>query len=667
MLRNLLQRVKKTENIFDIVMAIAVGILAGFGAIAFKYLISFFSFLATTRTDPTLAFLSNLPWWWKISIPGIAGLIVGLLIPYAKEIRGSGIPEVIASAALHEGRIRTRVVFLKTLASAIYIGGNGSVGREGPIVQIGSGLGSSLATLLGLSPRRVKALMSCGAAAGIAATFNAPIAGSLFALEVILGGFGIPQFSLIVISCVTATVISYKFSGDLPTFIIPQYEPIHFSDIWLFAILGIFTAIAGVTFIKTRFISEDMFDSIPLPIYVKTTVGGLCIGAIGLLIPQIYGVGYETITEMLAGRTGLWFLFFLLIGKLVATSIALGSGGSGGIFAPSLFLGAALGGLTGQLVNIYFPGVAINPGAFAIVGMGAFVAVTTRAPVTAILMIFELTNNYRMVLPVMFASIVAIIIARRLEPESIYTIPLLRRGIDIKAGHEVNILKQLHVRDVISKSIATIRSNTTFQKIMDLMMNSKYNYFYVVNSRDELEGVISSQSIRPLINEAESLKTLLIAGELAREVRFAVLESESLDRVMHIFGEYHVDELPVIDSLKSKKVIGSVWKKDVISLYNTELFKRDMAGEFVNRIDQTATKKIRLFENQYVMEIPAPVSFIGKSIRNLDVRAIHNVEILFIKKSDIQPSVPHGEYIIEDEDILVILGEERKINLIQKL
>ena len=286
-----------------VALAILIGLLGGFGAIAFRKLIEVVKLIAWRQDPVSLSYLSGLPFWWKILVPAAGGLVVGLITyRYAREARGHGVPEVMESVALRGGRIRPRVVVAKMLASGVSIGSGGSVGREGPIVQIGSALGSSIGQWLKMDQAQLRILVGCGAAAGIAATFNAPVAGALFALEVILGEFGVIQFSPIVVSSVAATVVSRRFLGDSPAFDVPAYSLVHASELFAYAGLGILAGLTALALSRALYAIEDGFDRAPLPFALRPLVGGALVGIIGILAPQVFGVGYEAITEALQGN-----------------------------------------------------------------------------------------------------------------------------------------------------------------------------------------------------------------------------------------------------------------------------------------------------------------------------------------------------------------------------
>jgi len=431
-LRHWYSKVEIPETASLIVLSLTVGVAGGFAALFFRWLITFFQNLFFVRTAAILSFLGA---YYIVLIPALGGLIVGPLIYFfAREAKGHGVPEVMEAVALKGGRIRPRVSLVKALASSICIGSGGSVGREGPIVQIGSAVGSTIGQALKMSEDRIKNLVACGAAAGISATFNAPIAGVFFALEVILGEFSTGSFSAVVLSSVTASIIARAFLGDHPAFDIPKYSLQSPWEIGNYFLLGILCAVTALLFIKILYFFEDVFDAIKIPEYIKPVFGGFIIGATGLFFPQIFGVGYETVSLALTGNILITTLALLIFVKILATSITIGSGGSGGVFAPSLFIGAMLGGFFGYVVGAFYPGWAGVSGAYALAGMGGVFAAAAHAPITAILILFEMTNNYRIILPLMITCVISVTIISLLSKENIYTEKLLRRGVDLRAA-----------------------------------------------------------------------------------------------------------------------------------------------------------------------------------------------------------------------------------------
>ncbi|MGB7947643.1 MAG: chloride channel protein, partial [Candidatus Binatia bacterium] len=437
-----------SENAVMTTSAALVGVGAGVGAILFRWLINFFRQLAFGGGATALDFLGA---YYVVLIPAIGGLGVGPLVYFfAREAKGHGVPEVMEAVALRGGRIRPVVAVVKALASSLCIGTGGSVGREGPIVQIGCALGSTLGQKFRLSDERIRTLLACGAAGGIAATFNAPIAGVFFSMEVILRKFSTDYFSMVVIAAVTSSVIGRAFIGDIPAFQVPPYALLSPWELLFYTLLGLLAALVGAAFTLLLYRTEDLFDAWNFPEYIKPAVGGLGVGIVGFYAPAVFGVGYETIEKALHGEIVTAVMMALVVAKLLATSLTLGSGGSGGVFAPSLFLGSVLGGSFGKLVHQWMPSITASSGAYALVGMGAVFAGAARAPITAVIILFEMTGDYKIILPLMFATAVSTLVSARLSKESIYTVKLKRRGVDIDASQDLNLMRSIRISEAMT-------------------------------------------------------------------------------------------------------------------------------------------------------------------------------------------------------------------------
>ena len=400
-----------------------VGLGAGVGAVVFRELIVGMTTLFTGSADYSAAghvanpHLPGLGIWFVVLAPVVGGLVYGPLIArFAREAKGHGVPEVMLAVSENGGRIRPRVAAVKALASAICIGSGGSVGREGPIVQIGSALGSTVGQVLRLPESRLRLLVACGAAGGISATFNAPIAGVFFALELILRDFEVESFGVVVLSSVVADVIGRAAFGSQPFLALPTFQQQSQWEYVLYVGLGVSAAVLGTLFIRVLYGLEDVADHVWTgPEWLRPAVGGLLLGSLLLVLPQLYGVGYPVLGHAVSGGYAVWFLIGLLAGKLVATSLTIAIGGSGGVFAPSLFMGAMLGTAYGDAVSGVAPHLAGPAGAYGLVGMGAVFAGAARAPITAVLIIFELTGDYHIILPLMVAVVIATAVASQLE------------------------------------------------------------------------------------------------------------------------------------------------------------------------------------------------------------------------------------------------------------
>lgn len=573
-----LSNLHANEHAVMIFMAIIVGVLGGYGAVGFRWMIWFFQKASFGyQGDNLLSQLMVMPWYGKLIPPIAGGLIVGLIVYFlAREAKGHGVPEVMEAVALKGGIIRKRVVLIKSLASAICIGTGGSAGREGPIVQIGSAIGSSFGQIMKVSADRMRTLVGCGAAAGIAATFNAPIAGVMFSMEIILGEFGIATFSPIVVSSVMATVISRAYLGDYPAFVVPHYTLASIQEIPFYALLGIVAGVISVVFTFSLYKIEDIFDAIKIPDYVKAAAGGLLIGVIGIFFPHVYGVGYEAIGLALLENLSWYMLLALIFIKILATSFTIGSGGSGGIFAPSLFIGAMLGGAFGCLVHHAFPTITATYGAYSLVGMGAVVAGATHGPITAILILFEITGDYKIILPLMLACILSSVIASQIKRESIYTLKLIRRGTNIRAGKEVNIMKSLLVKHAMTKEVATVHENMHLNQLLKHTFSSKHSSFPVVDNNGLLSGIVTFQDFKEVVFE-EGLGDLVLVKDIYIPGVITITENESLDEALKKIGVKNIEQLPVVDENNPRKIVGILSRRDIFSAYNKALIDKSLA------------------------------------------------------------------------------------------
>ncbi|MDX2470942.1 MAG: chloride channel protein [SAR324 cluster bacterium] len=673
-LQGALQKAKSTEHTFMLLLAILIGVIAGLGAIAIRMAITFISDLSFPGSGDLLTNINNLPWWWILAMPTLGGLIVGPIIYFfAPEAKGTGVPEVMQAVLVKGGRIRPRVAIAKAICSSITIGTGNSVGREGPIIQIGSSIGSTFAQFFQISGTRTKTLVGCGAAAGIAAAFNAPIAGALFAVEIILMDFAVAQFSPIVIASVTATVISHKFEGNFAAFLVPHYELNSSLEIFLYCILGIACGLISSLFIKSISLVDKAVEStFKLPEYLKPGLGGLHIGLMALVFPQIMGVGYGSINLALQGEF-LWQLALVLVFlKILATSITLGFGGSGGIFAPSLFVGAMLGAGFGALAQELWPSLNISIGAYALVGMGGIVAGTTRAPITAIIMIFELTNQYDVILPLMLTCILSLIISQKLSQESIYSIKLIKKNISIKRGQEQNIMKDLYVSDLVPSPVVPLLNTASFNEIVQKATSQRSPYLPIVNKNNQLQGMVSLHDIKSYLLEPDLLSDLIIAQDIMLTNPKSVVGDESLFQALEKMEASDLLGLPKIDGIKTKKLVGMVWQKDILDAYHCEVRRRDITSNLADQLYQKQNLTHVDMHGVSLIEIPTPKSFIGKSLIELDVRAKYGVLVLTVKrtnegKTEVIP-FPGPAYVIGEKDsLLVVAGATEAITGLQSL
>ena len=552
-----------------LILAALLGFLAGFASTFFRWMIEFFESIFSVKgfslagiPPQTYPFLLPL-------MPMLGGLFIGLICKYfPNAVKENGVHKVMYAVALNDGKVRKRTIASCAVTSSITIGSGGSAGREGPTVQIGAAVGSTIGQLLHLSTERMRVLVGCGAAAGIAASFNAPLAGVLFALEIILGDFAIHTFSPIIIASVIGTVTGRALEGNEVTFNVPVHELVHPTEIIFYLALGMLCGIVARLFTFMYFYIQQVFEEkLKTADIYKPAIGGLIVGMISIFMPQILGNGYDVMEQALTGQM-FWGLAFLLVFmKIICTSITLGSGGMGGVFAPSLFIGAMVGTAFGSSVHFIFPTLSASAETYSVVGMGAVAGAVMQAPLTNILMLFELTNDYTLILPIMATCIAASYTYQRFTKHSIYMQNLLNKGINIRHGREASIMNSIKVQDVMSTDITTIAQEMPFRKILETISYSKNFYFPVLDNKGDMTGILSFSDIREVIFE-EQLGDLLVAGELANTKVYSLTPQQNLNEAMEIFSQLDVDQLPVVRSEDKLKVIGMLTRGDMMASYN---------------------------------------------------------------------------------------------------
>lgn len=563
---------RASETPIGLTLAVIVGMVAGLAAVGFRWLIDNFQVIFFDGGKELFTFLGE---YYVIIIPALGGLLVGPLVYFfAREARGHGVPEVMEAVALKGGRIRPRVSAVKALASSITIGSGGSVGREGPIVQIGASFGSTIAQWLKLPEGTVKILVACGAAGGIAATFNAPIAGVFFALEVILGRVVTRKFAYVVTSAVVASVIAQAISGSEPAFSIPAFGIVSPWEFLFYIALGITAAAAAVIFIKVLYKSEDLFALLKMPEYFKPILGGLAVGAIGFFNSDLFGVGYSGIDKALSGGMAISALLLVGLLKIIATSFTLGSGGSGGVFAPSLFIGAMLGTAVGTAVGSIFPDITAPAGAYGVVGMAAVFAGTARAPFTAILIIFEMTHDYAIMLPLMLTVAVSIVLSRAFKKESIYTLKLLRRGVDIEREEVNDIMRTISVKQAMTTDFPTVTENMNIDRLIDEFRKTGHHAFPVLDKNKQLIGIVTQTDVTRHLG-TENLKNYKTVGDIATRSLYLAYPEQTLDKVLEATEEEYVN-IPVVSRDKPRELLGVLRRQGIIRAYRKATKKQKL-------------------------------------------------------------------------------------------
>jgi len=572
-------RLRISENNFMVILAVAIGLLAGLGNFAFRKAIEGIHFLVI---EQGLDFFSvSLDVWdshrfWVVLFPLTGGILLLPLWILSPKDLSSGFPAFLEQVNLRGAKLRARTILTRGLACAITLGTGGSAGQEGPIAQIGGAIGSQFGQTFKVSGDRLKTLVACGVSAGVAATFNAPIAGVFFAQEIVLlGSFELTSFTSIVISSGMATVVSRAMLGNSSEISAPPYVLTSYWELILYVALGVLVGLLASGFIDLHFRIKDYFAALRVHRLAKPVLGGLLVGLIGIAFPQIFGNGYDFMESVLFGN-GLWYLLAaLILVKMVATSITLGSGMPGGLFAPCLYLGAVTGGAFGRLAADVFPHMGISPGAYALVGMGAFLSAATHAPMTAIFLLFEMTDSYEVIIPIMLACVIGTAICRHFKADSLDTVELARAGIDLEAGKERNIMKALRVGDVMIRDPETVPENMTLGQFTRFIAQTHHTNFPLINPAGELTGIISVQDFMGVVFERD-LMDLVVIKELASLDVITVTVDENLDDAMRKIGYRNIEQLPVVDRETGLRLIGIISRRDMVAAYNRALMARTL-------------------------------------------------------------------------------------------
>jgi CIC family chloride channel protein len=687
-LAKLLDHLAPREGLVLLVMAIIVGVATGFAAVFFIRLIQYIQIFFYGGSEKIFPALGRL---WIIIIPVIGGLLVGPIITkFATEAKGHGVPEVMQALILRGGRIRPRVALAKIIASALCIGTGGSAGREGPIVQVGSALGSSVGQWLHLSDERIKNLVACGAAAGIAATFNAPIAGVVFAIEVLLSELQVAVFGNVVVSAVAASIVSRIFLGSRPAFEIPGYVMNSPWEIILYIILGLLAAFVGILFIRMLYFTEDVFEQLAIPLWLKPAIGSLLLGilafsypylgtisyissadmSLGLPLvenyPHIFGSGFVFLEEVLQGHAPFFLIFLLIFLKPLATSFTLGSGNSGGVFAPSLFTGAMLGGAFGYLAMRLFPGLPIEVGAYALVGMAAVFSAAARAPLTSMLIVFEMSNDYRLILPLMAAGMVASTFAQWLHPESIYTLKLSKRGIRFAQGRDMDIMQTVQVEEVMNKAPITVHNEQSVADLFAAFQETHLGGFPVLNNNNELYGIVTMQDMERTIQDMErtlhrkdvNLRDLKI-WDVATPEPVTVFPDEPIWSAIRKMAPRDLARLPVVARSNPKQFVGLISRSDIVRAYNVGLMRKQK--------DHLAQERstLRKVTGLDFIEIKVESNCTGTGKRLADMHLPRNTNVVSILRHG-SVIVPDGNTRILPGDVITVLCLSSQIESIRK-
>lgn len=643
-LRQIMDQFQPPDSLTMVIVSVVVGVGTGLGAVVFVWLLRQIN-LATVWFQTWSGELVGL----ALAMGG-AGLLVGYVVNrWAKEAKGHGVPEVMEALALRGGRIRPRVASIKVLASSLTIGTGGSAGREGPIVQVGSALGSTIGQLLHFSAERIGTLVACGAAAGIAATFNAPIAGAIFALEVILGKFTVGYFGAVVISSVAASVVGRIYLSDRPAFTVPAY-PFQFQELPLYALLGVLAALVAVLFIRLLYFMEERFDEWRLHPAMKASLGMLLTLGIALLLPerQVLGPGLEFIGEAIAEDFSLplGLMAVLLVTKMLATGFTLGSGNSGGVFAPGLFMGAIVGGMVGSVAHSIWPEVAVNPGAYAIVGMAAVFSGAARAPITAVLIVFEMSNDYKLILPLMLATVLSTLLAENLFRDSIYTLKLRLKGISLQRGRDLDVMQSLQVKEAMTADPYLVLESMPLPQLGELLQRTHHHSFPVVDEDLNLVGMVSLRDYERSANRENSaalrVRDICTVGRL-----LTAFEDEPLSEVVQRLAVRGINKIPVVSRAAPQRVVGTIRRSDIVKAYNVALARRREGEPEIEKLPALPNPQMCFLDIAITPESPA----VHKTLASLAPRLPYECVVVSVRRQGAL-LVPHGNTVLQSGDVL---------------
>jgi len=557
------------------ILAVVVGLVVGAGVVGFRLLIDAFHLLFYGGAEADLATVAaGLPWWHVAIAPVIGGLLVGLWYRYFMPGgKPQGIPDIIEATATRGSRLDIRAGFAALFGTALSIGAGAPVGREGPAVHFGATLAAWVAEKLHFGRTLSRTLLGCGAAAAVAASFNAPIAGALFAHEVVVGHYAMSAFAPVVVASVTATLISRSVFGDFPAFTIPDMALRSVLEFPAFAGLGIVAALAALVFMRCIFAGEDLAARSRIPVVLRPMAAGLLIGVLAIPFPLILGVGYEATDRALNASLPALMLAGLVVAKTIGTGIALGFGFGGGVFSPSLTVGALVGVAFGGLATAALPEFSSGPGAYALVGMGAVAAAVLGAPISTVLIVFEMTHDTALTVAVMVAVVMATTITQQVaRAPSYFHWHLERKGLNLKGGRDVGLLRLIRVGDVVQTAAPTVSVGATLRDVREKLAAVPFGELFVVRGDGTLFGTITLADLQETVFDPE-LDLLVNAADVARRHPPVLALGDTLEvalKKMMALGEEH---LAVVEDEETMKLAGCVHENEVLLEYNRQLLR----------------------------------------------------------------------------------------------
>ena len=558
-LRRWTEQLKNREDQLTVVLSLVIGVLVGLMVVAF--------ILLTGRLAAQM-YPAGGAAWRRVVIPVIGALITGFLLSrYFPDARGSGIPQTKFAIYINDGYISLKTVLGKFLCCSTSLASGIALGREGPSVQIGAGIASVLGRRFGLSKESVKALVPVGCSAALAAAFNTPIAAVLFSLEEILGDLHAPVLGTVVISSATSWIVLHLLLGDEPLFHVPAYRLVHPMEFGIYAILGVVGGLGSVCFVKLLLKLRKLFLRLPKSTqWIQPVAGGLAVGLLGWFMPEVLGVGYDYVEQVLGGDFPLKTVALLAALKIVATATCYSSGNAGGIFGPALFIGAMMGGAVGSVAHWLLPHQTAGPGAYALIGMGTAFAGIVRTPLTSVIMIFELTRDYSIIVPLMISNLISFFISYRLQREPIYEALALQEGVYLPTGESRRELEEIRVGDVMQSTATPLAADMDVAAARQRLQEMGRNVA-LVGELNWLYGIVNARQLEEVKNPAETKLSQVVNGDGAFPY---VHPDHPLSLALERMGAAGADALPVVSRANRRRVQGVITMADVLVAYGVK-------------------------------------------------------------------------------------------------
>ncbi len=653
----------RDPNTQFLLLAAAVGLFGALGAITFRLVTSRATAFLMDAGDVVSA-AESLPIALRVFFPAAGGFIGGLVIRrYMTKDETHGISEMIEVVSLGRRSVRMRPAVARVVSSIAVISTGGSEGREGPIIQIGAAMASSLSRRLKLSPERVRILTACGMAAGVAGAYNTPIAATLFVLEVVVGSFSMTLFGPAVVSAVLSTVLVRFALGDEPVYRVTAFHLESVFELIPFAAIGLLAGPCSALFVRSLRAAKKLFASTRLSVPLTMTLGGAIVGALGIFLPEVWGNGFEGTNRILRGNPTIPHLVLLFTGKIAATCATIGAGGVGGVFTPSLMIGATLGGVVAQVTHAIFPAFEAPVGGYALLGMGGLLAGVTRAPLLAVIMVFELTQNTAVILPMMVVSVLAIVAAKAFEKDSIYIQSLRSAGIVWEPTPEATALSSLRVSDVMRTDVKLVSRTLPLAEIVNTFLHTRSLYLYVGDEEGRLLGVVDLHDIKESLPDRD-LSSLVIAEDLVSEIP-SVTPAEPLTSVNEKLWFRDLGQLPVVDP-ETRVFLGIVTRRDLLGAFDREILQRNRLTarvRFGDDLSQVST--FDLPEQHRLVQVDLPPDLAGRTMAEASLRQRFGVSVLAVKRFTREGIerrfVPGSTDRLEPGDVLIVLGTDEGV------